>query len=351
MKALVLTEFGRLDVEERASPVPGPGEVLLKVVATGICGSDVHGFTGENGRRVPGQVMGHESVGRIQALGPEVGSSLFPGQAATFNPVVIPATDRSRYLGHEQHHPDKYVIGVRSDVSAAFAQLVVVPARNVVPLPQTMPISLGALVEPLAVAVHATRRAMPRPGDRALVLGGGPIGQSVVLALRMSGVDTIVASEPSASRRNLLETLGARTFDPGAGDATEQARAALGGAADVAIDAVGVDDSMAVALSGTKPGGLVCLVGMGSPRLGLDAFQLSTEERTVVGSYTYSNADFDDAATWMGANSQEAAALISAEVGLYEAAAAFRALADGRGPAGKVLVRLDCDTVDAGGRS
>lgn len=344
----MLTDFGRLDVGDRPEPAPGPDEVVLEVVATGICGSDIHGFAGENGRRVPAQVMGHESVGRTRTLGAEVGAALAPGQVATFNPVVIPAADQRSYRGREQHHPEKYVIGVRSDVSAAFAQLLVLPARNVVPLPQTMPIRLGALVEPLAVAVHAVRRAGARPGDRALVLGGGPIGQSTVLALGMAGVQTVVVSEPSTPRRDLLLTLGVRTVDPGAGDAAEQVRALLDGPADLTVDAVGVDDTMAVALSATKPGGSVCLVGMGSPRLGLDALRVSTEERTVVGSYTYSNADFEDAVAWMGAHPEAAGALVSAEVGLDEAAAGFRALADGLGPAGKILVRLDRETAEPG---
>ena len=134
MRALVLQDFDRLAVEERPDPVPGDGEVRLRVVATGICGSDLHGFTGENGRRVPGQVMGHETVARIDALGPGVDASSFPtGSAATFNPVVVPAAEAEAYAGREQHCPDTYVIGVRTDKDASFADYLVLPATNVVP--------------------------------------------------------------------------------------------------------------------------------------------------------------------------------------------------------------------------
>jgi threonine dehydrogenase-like Zn-dependent dehydrogenase len=151
MRALVLRKMGELVLEERDDPAPGDGEVLLRVVATGICGSDIHGYTGANGRRVPGQVMGHEAVGTVAALGPgSEGSGLHVGQPATFNPVVVPIEDAEAFAGREQHSANKTVIGVAPEISAAFADYVVVPARNVVPLPEDMPIERGALVEPLA---------------------------------------------------------------------------------------------------------------------------------------------------------------------------------------------------------
>src|SRR5690349_6561591 len=103
MRELVLTEIGRLDVREAPVPTPGPGEVVIRVAATGICGSDVHGYTGENGRRHPGQVMGHESSGTIAALGPGA-DELAVGAPVTFNPVVVPAEDAAEYAGREQHH-------------------------------------------------------------------------------------------------------------------------------------------------------------------------------------------------------------------------------------------------------
>jgi threonine dehydrogenase-like Zn-dependent dehydrogenase len=346
MKALVLKEFGSMAVEELPDPVPQSGEVLIEVLATGICGSDIHGFTGENGRRIPGQVMGHESVGRVAALGPGVdegdnGAGLSVGQLVTFNPVVIPDEDVTTYAGREQHSPNKYVIGVRQDLVSSFAQLIAVPARNVVPLPEELPVSYGALIEPLAVAVHAVRRVHVQPGQRALVVGGGPIGQSVVLALLMAGVTEIVVSEVEPGRRALVEQLGAASIDPTAGSVPEQVSRVLGGLADVTIDAVGVSRTLADALLSTSLGGSVCLVGMGSPKLDLDAFRVSTEERSVVGSFTYSAQDFADAAAWIATAPAVAAELISREVPLAEAGAAFTALAAHDGTPGKVLVRLD----------
>jgi threonine dehydrogenase-like Zn-dependent dehydrogenase len=340
MKALRLEELGQLAVVDLPDPQPGPGEVRLRIIATGICGSDIHGFTGENGRRVPGQVMGHESVARIDALGDGV-TGLEVGAIATFNPVVVPADEADAFEGREQMAPGKHVIGVAPHVVSSFAQLITVPAGNVVPLPAAMPVELGALIEPLAVSVHAVRRSGARPGDRVVVLGGGPIGQSTVLALQMAGVERIAVTELSPSRRELVERLGAVAVDAAGDDVLGALRAALGGAADVAIDAVGIEPTLRTSLQATRIGGTVCLVGMGAPKLGLDAFLVSTEERSIVGSFTYSAQDFRDAAEWIGQAPPQAAELISKAVPLEGGHDAFAELAAHADIPGKVLVRLD----------
>lgn len=340
MKALRLAEFGRMEVADLPDPEPTAGEVRIRVVATGICGSDLHGFTGENGRRIPGQVMGHESVGTVDALG-DGATGFSIGQVVTFNPVVIPAENSAAYEGREQMHPDKSVIGVATEVISSFAQLICVPRTNVVALPDSMPVPLGALIEPLAVAVHAVRRAHVSAGDALLVIGGGPIGQSVVLAAQMAGASNIVVTETIASRRALVESLGAATVDASAADAADQVRSALGGNATVAIDAVGIEPTVAFALETTSLGATICLVGMGAPRLALDAFRISTGERTLTGSFTYSAKDFADAAAWMGTAPAQAAHLISREMSLDEGPEAFAAMAAGDSAPGKILIRLD----------
>lgn len=342
MRALVLTEFHQLDVVEIDRPEPGPGEVLLRIAATGICGSDFHGFSGENGRRVPGQIMGHESAGTIAGHGEGVDAAALPlGAPATFNPVVVPAELVEEYRGREQHAPGKQVIGVAHQVQASFADYVVVPAGNVLLLDPAMPLHLGALIEPLAVAMHAAGLASPGPEERALVVGGGPIGQSVVLALRAAGLTRIALSERDPQRRELVASLGVTVLDPSAAPLPEQVTETLGGPADLAIDAVGLSPTMADALGATRLGGRVVLVGMGSPRLELPAFAISTEERSIIGSFTYSAADFAAATTWIGEHAEQVAPLVSSIVGPDEAQAAFTALAAGKGPAGKILVSFE----------
>ncbi len=347
MLALVLDDFGKMSVREQQKPVAGPDEILVEIAATGICGSDIHGFTGENGRRVPGQIMGHETVGVVAECGSEAKEYGFSvGDVVTFNPVVVPAEQAVEYVGREQHCPDKYVIGVAHDVVAAFAQFVAVPARNVVALGSDMPIEFGALIEPIAVGVHAVRRVGVQPGVSVLVIGGGPIGQSVVLAARMEGATDIVVSEVDPGRRALCARLGARTLDPAGGPLPDQVKALLGGPAAVAIDAVGIGATVAAALESVKLGGAVCLVGMGTPRFELDAYRVSTEERSLVGSFTYSAEDFRDAAEFVSSAPPELGELISRRVPLHDGPQAFTDLAAGDGTAGKVLVLLS-DRVDS----
>lgn len=342
MRALELTQFNQMTVVDRPSAAAGPGEVLVTTVATGICGTDLHGYTGANGRRVPGMVMGHETVGRIAAVGEGVDATQFPiGAPVTYNPLVVPETDLEPYAGREQHSPNRYVIGVAPEVVAAFAERIAVPARNIFVLPDSMPIAHGALVEPLAVGLHAVRRTRPRSTDRLLVIGGGPIGQSVVVAAVGEGICQILVSEVDASRRELCAELGAQVIDPTAGPLPGQVVAALGGPADIAIDAVGIDATLAGALESTVLGGTVCLVGMGSPRLVLDAFSITTGERSLIGSFCYSAQDFADAAAYVGTQPTVLPRLISREVSLDEAPEAFRALAVALDVPGKVLVRFD----------
>lgn len=338
MRALVLRDFGHLEVADLPEPGPCPGEVLVRIAYTGICGSDIHGFTGKNGRRVPGQVMGHETSGVVLGLGEGV-TDLPPGTPVTVNPVVVPEADAAAWRGREQQHPGKYVIGVAPERVAAFAELLVVPARNVVALGEVS-LPHGALIEPLAVAAHAISR-VPPPDGPVLVAGGGPIGQSVALALRQAGVGRVLVTEPASARRDLLARLGAEPIDPSGADVAAEVVRRCGGPVAAAFDAVGSGGTLADCLRATRDGGMVCLVGMGTPELALPALEVSTHERAVVGSFAYSSVDFELAAARLAASSPEQTeSLISRVVPLTEAPAAFTALAAGDGTAGKVLVDL-----------
>ncbi|MCU1554532.1 MAG: zinc-binding dehydrogenase [Arthrobacter sp.] len=342
MKVLELKEFNRIEVADRRDPEAGPGEVLLDLVATGICGSDIHGYTGDNGRRVPGQVMGHETVGIISALGADVTDpALTEGAVATFNPLITCGKCPACSAGRQQHCPDRTVIGVNPDLVSAFAQKIAVPAENVVVLNPDNPIVYGALIEPLAVAFHAARRARIKAGDKVLITGGGPIGQSCVLAALHEGAARVLVSEPDAGRRELCAQLGAGVVDPAAGGLPELVFAEFGGPADASMDAVGITPTITGALESTRFGGVVLLVGMGAPRIELPAYKVSTEERQLIGSFCYSARDFHDAAAWVDQGSPALAALISREVGMEEADAAFRGLAAADGTPGKVIIRLD----------
>lgn len=353
MRVLVLEDWWKLVVAERPDPVPGPDQVLLDIHATGICGSDIHGFTGHNGRRQLGQVMGHETVGRVAALGASVGAEdgLAPGTVATVNPVVNCGHCAACRAGAEQACPDKSVIGVDPAVSSAFADKMLAPAANVVPLPDTMPIEYGALIEPLSVGYHAVRRGRIGPEDRVLVVGGGPIGQACVLAARRERAARVAVSEPNPSRRALNEKLGAVPVDLTAsagGRAAADGRAAageaavvadaLGGPPTVVVDAVGSSASLDSAFRTAPPGSVVILVGMGQAELAVRAYEISTQERSIIGSFCYNREEFSSTAAWVGTAPDKLGLLIEGRVGLTGGADAFTGLARGENPASKVLV-------------
>jgi threonine dehydrogenase-like Zn-dependent dehydrogenase len=337
MRALVLRDFYDIAVEERPDPVAGPGQVVVEVIATGICGSDFHGYSGENGRRHPGQIMGHETVGLIRELGTDV-AELMVGQLVTVNPVMSCGACPACLSGQEHWCSRRVVLGVAPEIPAAFADRVAVPASNIEPLPQHMPEELGALVEPMAVGYHAVRRGQPNPDDRVLVIGGGPIGQACLLAARRLGVHAMALSDVSPSRRDLCARLGAEVVDPTAGNLQEAVADRLGGPATLVVDAVGVNRTVADAMSASSLGSRIVLVGMGSPRLELAAYALSTEERALIGSFTYTAAEFTQTAEWVGTVPEGIGELIDGRVGWEGAPQSFDDLARGRSTASKILV-------------
>jgi threonine dehydrogenase-like Zn-dependent dehydrogenase len=341
MRALVLRDYWKLEVRDVPDPAVGPTDVLVEIAATGICGSDLHGYTGENGRRHPGQVMGHETAGRIRALGPGVSAAagLEVGQAVTVNPVLACGSCGYCAAGQEQSCPDKSVIGVTAGISAAFAELLAVSARNVIPLPRGTPVEYGALVEPLAVGYHALLRGGCRPGERVLVLGGGPIGQACLIAAGRLGGERVAVTEPVAHRRALVTDLGGHAVDPTTEvDVRAAVAGALGGAPSLVVDAVGSTESLGTALRCAPPGSTVVMVGMGSPQLTFAGYDVSTAERAIVGSFCYSARDFQETATWVGTTDVPLGRLVERRIGLDDAPAMFSDLANAREHASKVLV-------------
>lgn len=341
MRVLELVGWSKLIVSQGREPVIGDHDVLIEVLATGICGSDIHGYTGENGRRQAGQVMGHETVGRVVALGDlvEPGEAVSIGDIATVNPVIGCKTCLQCLDDAEQRCPERRIIGVTPGLLGAFAEFMTAPSSNVVPLPSTMPIRYGAMVEPLAVGYHAVRRGAVSAGDAVLVVGGGPVGQACVLGAQRLGAARIAVSEPSAHRRDINSAIGAVAIDPtSSSDFSAAVEAALGSLPDVVIDAVGTNESLETAFAAAPLTSTVVLVGMGHPKIAISAFEVSTKERSLVGSFCYSPQEFRETAAWVGEAPAVIDVMIGGMVDLAEAPATFAALAGDQAPQGKVLV-------------
>lgn len=326
MRVLVYDGPHRFHIEWRSRPTPGPGEVRLRIAYVGICGSDLHGYTGESGRRAPGMIMGHEASGWVEATGPGV-SGLAIGTEVTFDPAI--PCDGS--CGHvfENQCARLRVIGVTPDLQGAFADAIVVKAERVVPLGD-LSLLWGAGVEPMAVAMQATRRAGVEAGQSVLVVGGGMIGQCIAQASRLQGAARVTVSDPIDERRRQAAGFGFDTLDP-------DERAAAGGF-DVAFDAVGISATAAAAIRSVPKGGTVCFVGLGLAEISVPLFDIVVAERVVVGSFCYTHEVFRQAAAHLAARRLDLGPLIGSVESFEDIAAAFEDLAIGARRDAKIMM-------------
>ena len=325
MRVLIYDGPHKFHVEERSLPEPGPGEVRIRTAYVGICGSDLHGYTGESGRRVAGMVMGHEASGWIESVGP--GVELAICQAVTFNPAI--SCDGS--CGHtvENQCTRLRVIGVTPDCPGAFADGVVVPADRIVPI-DGLSMEGAAAVEPMAVALQAVRRAGVRPGDSVLVIGGGMIGQCIAHAARLDGAGEITVSEGIESRRTLATEAGFAAVAPDqVGELPPVNRA---------FDAVGVTATASMAISSLVKGGTACFVGLGSPEVSIPLFDVVVPERTIVGTFCYPDSVFRQTVEHIAAGRLDLGRLLGTVETFDGIAAAFEGLANGQREEVKIML-------------
>ena len=265
MKALVLKAYGELEVQELPPPEIGPGDVLVRVMACGICGSDVHGMDGSTGRRIPPIVMGHEASGVVERVGADV-RSFSAGDRVTLDSTIYNPDSFFSRRGLPNLCDDRRVLGVSCEdyrQDGAFAELVAVPAHILYALPPGMTFEQAAMVEPVSIAVHARNLTPIETGDTAIVLGAGLIGMMMVQVLRQSAVERIVAVDVEDGRLALARELGAdHALNPAKTDVTDAVRALTGGrGADVAFEAVGIEATVRAAVLGVRKGGTVTLIG------------------------------------------------------------------------------------------
>lgn len=342
MRAVVYKAPHQLSVEERERPVPGPGEALVQVTATGICGSDVHGYTGETGRRALGMVMGHEFSGRLVDFGPDTDPPEGWSEAAEYalNPVIACWECVYCLAGHNQQCVNRRLMGVTPDIIGSYAEYVVLPVRNANPLGDGASADWGALVEPLAVGFHAVGRSRIGPGEPLVIIGAGPIGIAVLLAARRVGAGPVIVSEPHEGRRAIAAGYDAVTIDPLNESLGERVREVTGplGSGHV-IDAVGSRRTLPDSLGVVAPEGTLVLLGMHEPLLEFDSYALSVPERQIAGSFCYSEEEFTSTAQWVAGNPRELEGYVGGEVGFDGIGERFATIAAGGDAALKVLFK------------
>jgi L-iditol 2-dehydrogenase len=294
MKALVLNEYKRLDLEDVPRPKVAPDEVLIRVRSCGICGSDVHGYDGSSGRRIPPVIMGHEASGEIARTGSAV-RGFRAGDRVTFDSMICCRKCVFCREGRPNLCEDRRVLGVSCEDyrrHGAFAEYVAVPEHIVFHVPDGVAFDEAAMVEPVSVAVHAVSRAAPSLGDSALVVGAGMIGLLTVQALRSAGCGLVISVDLAADRLHLAKQLGAdKTIRSGDGvDVPTMVRRMTGGlGADLVMEAVGADATVAVSINSVRKGGRVTLIGNIAPTVSFGLQSVVTREIDVLGSCASSN--------------------------------------------------------------
>jgi L-iditol 2-dehydrogenase len=287
MQALLLPRYGHLELTDMPVPEAAADEILVRVRACGICGSDVHGLDGSTGRRIPPLVMGHEAAGEVAAIGAGV-SDLEPGDRVTFDSTIFCGRCYFCLRGEVNLCDNREVLGVSPGPyrrHGAFAEFVAVPRRIVYRLPDTLSFEQAALIEAVSVAVHAVGLSGVRLGDTAVVVGAGMIGLLVVQAVRRAGATRVVAVDVDQARLSLARQLGAtETILAGTGAVARILEAAGGRGADVAIECVGAEAPIHTAISSVRKGGSVVLVGNVSPRVALPLQEVVSRQIRLQGS-------------------------------------------------------------------
>jgi 2-desacetyl-2-hydroxyethyl bacteriochlorophyllide A dehydrogenase len=325
-----------ITIEEREPEPLRPGEARIAVAYVGICGTDLHIFHGDMDARVARPAtIGHEMSGTIVDLAPDVeGWSV--GDAVTVMPLAWDGTCPACLAGNEHICQNLDFIGI--DSPGALQENWNVPASTLVRLPAEVSLRDAALVEPVAVAVHDVRRSELGPGDRAVVIGAGPIGVLIATVATAFGAEVVIA-EIDANRRAAAEEMGLRTLDPSAVDQVAWVEEWTGGAgADVVFEVSGSAAAVLGATSLAKVRGTLVVVAIHSQPRPLDLHRLFWRELRILGARVYERRDFERAVELVAEGAIPADRLITRVVPLAEVASAFETLEEGR--AMKLLVEV-----------
>jgi len=314
--------------------------VLVRVRACGVCGSDVHGYDGSTGRRIPPLVMGHEAAGVIERIGSQV-TGFEPGDRVTFDSTVSCGQCEFCRRGQINLCDRRTVLGVSCGDyrrHGAFAEYVAVPARIVYRLPDALPFEHAALIEAVSVAVHAVGLKVPTPADHVVVIGSGMIGLLVIQTLREKGCRTILAVDIDPRRTAMAMSLGATAAIDGRGDVLQLVRDATGGGADHTFEVVGLRETVLTAVRSVRKGGTVTLVGNLTPSVELPLQEIVSRQLTLLGSCA-SSGEYPACIDLMTRGAIDVAPLISATAPLEEGPGWFERLHHGDGHLMKVILR------------
>jgi threonine dehydrogenase-like Zn-dependent dehydrogenase len=329
MRAAFCTAPGTFELRDLSRPLPGPGQVLVRVRSCGICGSDLDWFGGPF--PPPAVCPGHEIAGEVVEFDSEV-REIDVGDRVAVEPLVACGGCPACRAGDYQICRKVEFLGVSRD--GGFAEYVAVPKARVYPLPADLDFAMGGLAEPAAVSVHGVRLGGVSSGDRVLVLGAGTIGLLCIMAARAAGAAEVTITARYAHQAEMARRIGAtRVFPANAEGARTRAKVSSDFPPDVALETVGGGgESLNDAILSVRPGGTVVLLGIFPSPPPCDALSLVVKEVRLVGSLTYGcrdgRSDFELALEMMASNAPLVRDLVTHRFELGEIREAFETAAD-----------------------
>lgn len=329
MKALVLKEYGKFEIEELPVPEYGDEDVLVRVKACSICGSDVHGMDGSTGRRIPPVVMGHEAAGVIEKAGRNV-KGFKPGDRVTFDSTIYCGKCYFCKRGEVNLCDNRMVLGVSCGdyrLNGAFAEYVRVPQHILYSIPDNVTFERAAMCEPLSVAFHAITRSKVQLGCSAVVVGAGMIGLLIIQLLRINGCGKIIAVDMVPEKLELAKKFGATDIIRADESNVPAEVYKLTGnrGADISFEAVGLTPTVRSAVESLKKGGTLTLVGNLKPSVELPLQLVVTRQLSLNGSCA-SAGEYPECLDLIASGKVDVDSFISAVAPLEEGASWFNRL-------------------------
>lgn len=342
MKALVLEEYNKFVYEDISDPKLEPEDVLIRVKACAICGSDVHGMDGSTGRRIPPVVMGHEASGVIEKLGKNV-ERFKVGDRVTFDSTVY--CGKCYFCRHGQINlcDNRRVLGVSCSeyrINGAFAEYVSVPQHILYLLPDTVSFEQAAMVEPLSIAFHAVRRSQVSLNCSAVVVGSGMIGLLVIQLLKAAGCGRIIAVDLVQEKLDIASKFGADIMLKADGSDIAAKIYELTGnrGADIAFEVVGITSTLQTAIAALKKGGSLTMVGNLKPLVDFPLQSVVTRQISLYGSCA-SSGEYPDCLDMIASGKVDVNSFISAVAPLSNGASWFKRLYEGEAGLMKVILQ------------
>jgi L-iditol 2-dehydrogenase len=343
MKALVYHGPWKMSLEDLPKPELKRGNVLIKMESVGICGSDVHGFTGESGRRTPGMVMGHEAVGIVVERADDVSSPEIGSRVIVYNILadVPPSPEEG-----DPSFLDKQVVGVNLGTCGAMADYLSIPAKNAIPVPDGLSPDVALLAEPMAVATHGFNRLKAKAVQptTVAVLGAGTIGLSTLLVARERGATQVVILDKIQEKLERTVAFGGHPVWIKNGDTpsmvSDAVASSLGAKPELVVDAVGTKESFEQAMAMVAEGGTVLLIGNLAKAVTMPLQTVISKETTLIGTYGFNQAAFEEALSMVPKRQDLLATFIEGRCSLEETSDVMTRLAKGEQRALKVVIEF-----------